>query len=299
MSWAIRQNLKAHLALFAANFIYGANYTIAKDVLQHFIQPFGFILLRVSGAVVLFGLIWFFQGQQKIEKKDRFRLLICALTGVAINQLLFFKGLSLTSPIHAAIMLTINPIAVLVLLSFTLKTMPNWKAILGIALGISGALYLILSQSTSGSVPYSISGDVLVLLNSVSYAIYLILAKPLLTKYQANTLLFFTFILGWFMVLPFGFAEFSEIPWQSIPAIDYLKITFVVFGATFLAYLFNAYGLKRVNPTGVSVYIYLQPVLATFIAISFSNDRISVLELTAALMIFTGIYFTNLSQSRH
>jgi drug/metabolite transporter (DMT)-like permease len=218
---------------------------------------------------------------------------------VAINQLLFFKGLSLTSPIHAAIMLTVNPIAVLVLLSFTFKTMPNWKAILGIALGISGALYLILRQGASEAVSYSISGDVLVLLNSVSYAIYLILAKPLLSKYQANTLLFFTFILGWFMVLPFGFAEFSEIRWQSIPAIDYLKITFVVFGATFLAYLFNAYGLKRVNPTGVSVYIYLQPVLATFIAISFSNDQLSALELTAALMIFAGIYFTNLSQSRN
>lgn len=286
--------LQAHLALLAANLIYGANYTVAKDVLKNHIAPFGFILIRVIGAFFLFMLIWLFTGREKIEKHDLKRFLLCAALGVAGNQLMFFKGLSLTSPIHAAIVLTINPIAVLLLSAFILKIKPRFTTVIGIALGLAGAWYLIGYKADSIDSFSSTEGDIYILLNSLSYAGYLIAAKPLLAKYKTNTLLFYTFGFGLLMVLPFGWNEFQLISWSTMPSIIFLETAFVVFGATFLAYQFNAVGLKSIHPTGVSVYIYLQPVLAAIIAISFGADRLTMVEIVAASLIFTGVYVTNL-----
>jgi drug/metabolite transporter (DMT)-like permease len=287
-------HFQAHLALFAANLIYGANYTIAKDVLKNHIAPFGFIFIRVLGAFILFFLIWLWNGKEKIEKRDFNRFLLCAALGVAGNQLMFFKGLSLTSPIHAAIVLTINPIAVLLLSAFILKIKPRITTILGISLGLAGAWYLIGYKADSIGSISSTEGDIYILLNSLSYAGYLVVAKPLLVKYKTNTLLFYTFGLGLLMVIPFGWQEFQMIAWNTMPTIIYWETLFVVFGATFLAYQFNAVGLKSIHPTGVSVYIYLQPVLAAIIAISFGADRLTMVEIVAASLIFTGVYVTNL-----
>lgn len=289
--------LQAHLALFAANLIYGANYTVAKDVLQNHIGPFGFILIRVLGAFFLFSTIWLFSGREKVAQQDIKRLLICAALGVAGNQLMFFKGLSLTSPIHAAIVLTINPIAVLVFSAFILKIKPRITTILGVGLGLAGAWYLIgYKADATGSVS-STEGDIYILLNSLSYAGYLIAAKPLLAKYKTNTLLFYTFGFGLLMVLPFGWHEMMVVKWSEIPVFAWWEIFFVVFGATFLAYQFNAVGLKTIHPTGVSVYIYLQPVLAAIIAISFGVDQLTMVEVVAATLIFSGVYLTQLAKN--
>ena len=158
---------KAHVALLTVAFIYGANYTIAKNVLdQNFLQPNGFILLRVMSGFVLFHMIHFLVIKEKVERKDIGLLALCGLFGIAINQLFFFKGLGATSPIHASLIMVVTPIIVLFISSVYLKERISIKKILGIAIGMLGAMFLILNGDKSNDTMSSILGDVYILINA-------------------------------------------------------------------------------------------------------------------------------------
>lgn len=281
---------QAHLYVLTANIIYGANYSIAKSITPLYIKPFGFIVLRTLVATILFWAASLFFPKEKLLRKDVWRLLSCAVFGIAINQLLFFKGLSLTSPINAGLMMISNPIFVLVLSFFFLSEQITWQKIIGIAAGISGCVVLILYGGRFSSVKSSSIGDVCILINALSYAVYLILAKPIMRKYHPVTIMKWIFLFGALMVLPFGFQEFDEVKWSSFDSNIWLGILFVVIGSTFFAYLFNTLGLVALSASVVSVYIYLQPLLAAGFALLLGKDVPHVLHLIAALLIFTGVY---------
>ena len=247
----------AHIALFIVNLIYALNYTIAKDVMPGYIEPSGFILLRVLCGVFLFYFFYFLFIKESVEKKDFFRLALCGLFGVAINQLFFFEGLNLTTPINAAIIMTVNPVLVIIISALLIGEKITVKKIIGIVLGIIGAGALILN---SGSVSFDndfFIGNILVLINATSYAIYLVLVKGLMKKYNPLTVMFFVFLFGLFFVLPFGYQDLNSINLDSFTNDIYLKILFVVVCTTFIAYLLNAFALKSLNPSIVSIYIYI------------------------------------------
>ena len=283
----------AHTSLFFANLIYAINYSFAKDVMPDFIPPSGFILLRVIGAFFLFFLIYKVFIHEKLESKDLLRLVACGFFGVAVNQLFFFEGLNLSTPINASIIMTINPIIVIIISFFLLKESFGIKKIFGILIGLLGAGLLILNKGEVDLSNNLRTGNILVFINASSYAFYLVIVKPLMTKYNPITILAYVFGFGMLFVIPFGYNELSNVNWSTMPQTIFLQVIFVVFCTTFLAYLFNAFALKNLNPTTVSIYIYLQPVLASAFAIFWGVDKINSEKVVAALIIFIGVYLVS------
>ena len=256
-------------------------------------MPSGFILLRVIGALSLFALSYFLFVNEKVEKKDIFRLAICGVFGVAINQLLFFEGLNLTTPINAAIVMTINPILVILLSFLIIKEAITYRKSLGILLALAGASMLILK---GGGIDFSSNhqtGNLFVFINALSYALYLVLVKPMMEKYHPITVMFYVFGFGLLYVLPFGFTNLADVNWTIIPNTIYLEIAFVVICTGVFAYLFNSIALKQLSPTTVSIYIYLQPILATLFAIFWGVDSLDNQKIIATILIFFGVYLVS------
>lgn len=289
----MNKRLLAHLALFAANLIYGINYTVAKDVMPDYIEPLGFILVRVIGAVVLFWLCYALFYYEKVKKGDLLKLAICGLFGVAINQMLFFKGLNLTTPINAAVIMVSNPILVL-LFGIVLATERfSTKKGIGVALGALGAIVLITNGGQLSLNKEHFCGNIMVFFNASSYAVYLVLVKPLMQKYKPITVISWVFLFGILFVIPFSWSDFQAIQWATMPSGILWRVAFVVVGTTFLAYLFNIYGLKTLNPSTVSTYIYLQPVLASIVAIIASSDSLDLTKICSTVFIFLGVYLVS------
>lgn len=291
-------NIPAHLAVLGANVIYGITFTVAKDVMPEYLTPNAFILVRVTGALLLFWLLSsLLKINDKIENRDWLRLAIAGVFGVAANQLLFFQGLSLTTPINAAIIMTVNPVMVLIIAAVVLRNKITKTKTLGIVLGLSGAVLLNTYIKGEWVMPSfsneTAFGDFLVFLNATSYAIYLVIIKPVMQKYNPVTVIKWVFTFGFIYVLPFGFLQLQSIEWDSIPGFVLGEITFVVIATTFLAYLFNIYGLKKLSPSVVSIYIYLQPFLATLVALLWGRDDLNFIKIISAGFIFLGVYLVS------
>lgn len=289
----MNKTVKGHLSLLIANLIYSANYTIAKEVMPVYITPFGFILLRVIGALVFYWIVSTAFVREKIDYKDIPLFIVLGLFGVAINQLLFFKGLNITTPINASIMMISTPLLVLIVSNRILKERITSQKLLGIGIGFAGAAILILGNSSMSLSSKGWLGDLYILVNALSWGVYLVLVKPLMQKYNTITIIKWVFLFGIVFVFPFGFNELSQVNWTIIPEKIWWCIAFVVFATTCIAYILNTYALKELNPSVVSGYIYLQPVLATFIAIASDKDELTWFKIVSALLIFAGVYLVS------
>ena len=281
----------AIFALFMVQLLYGLNYTIAKLVMNgNFIKPFGFVLLRVAGATFLFWLVSLVVPQEKIERKDFFKLFIAALFGVVINMLFFFKGLEFTSPIHASAIMTITPIIILVLSAYVLGEKTTSLKIAGVVIGLIGALILTIygkSARAGDNVPL---GNVLIFLNAISYSVYVILIKKLTAKYHPFSFIKWLFLFGLIILIPFGYNELTEVQWETFtPNITY-SVLFVIIGATFGTYLLNPLALNKLKASTVGIFIYLQPAIAGLFALYIGADFIDLLKISAMVLIFTGVY---------
>ena len=228
----MNKRLLAHLALFAANLIYGINYTVAKEVMPNYIEPLGFILVRVTGAVVLFWLCYAFFYYEKVNKGDLLKLAICGLFGVAINQMLFFEGLNLTTPINAAVIMVSNPILVLLLGIFLATERFSTKKGIGVALGALGAIVLITNGGQLSLNKEHFCGNIMVFFNASSYAVYLVLVKPLMQKYKPITVISWVFF--WhYICYSFWLVGFPSHTMATMPSGILWRVAFVVVGTTF------------------------------------------------------------------
>ena len=285
--------LRVHVVLFLVNLIYGANYIIAKEVMPHYIQPFGFIMVRVICATALFLVTQAIWINEKIERRDIIRLFFCGLFGVAINQLLFFKGLNLTTPINASLVMITTPVIVLLLSTMIRIEKVSLLKIAGILLGACGAFLIIFWGKEFSLSSETLLGDLFIFLNATSYAIYLVLVKPLMTKYHPLTVVKWVFIFGTVLVVPVGLDEFKQIDWSIFPPAIWMAVFYVVLFTTFFAYLLNIFALSKVNPSLVGTYMYLQPVLASLISLAFAKDELTFLKVVAGLLIFSGVYLVS------
>ena len=288
-----KRNL-AILAALGATTIYGLNHTIAKGVMPVYIKPFGFIMLRVIGACILFWLVSLFGPGEKVERSDWGRFLICAIFGMVINMLAFFKGLDLSTPINSAVLVTTTPIIVVVLSIFLIKEKVSLSRAIGILSGLVGALFLVLyGQEIRADAPNIPLGNTLFLVNATSFALYLILAKKLVEKYQVFTLMKWLFLIGVIINAPIALPEFLEVKWTNLPFEAIWKMVFVVVGTTFCAYLFNVFALTQLKASTVSSFIYLQPVIGILFAVITGKDSLTTIKIGAALLVLLGVYLVS------
>jgi drug/metabolite transporter (DMT)-like permease len=229
----------------------------------------------------------------QVSRGDVFRFIICGAVGVAFNQLMFIKGLSLTTSIHAALLMLATPIIITFIAAWILKERLNVLKFVGLALGIGGAVNLILQKDSLQSASDILRGDIYVLINAVLYGFYLVLVRPLMEKYTALQVIRWIFTVGFFFILPFGWQEFSTTDWVALEPGHWAAIAFVVFGATFFSYLFNVYGVSVLGSSATGAYIYTQPVFAAVIAMIFMGEAFTWSKALSALLIFAGVYLAN------
>ncbi len=299
------RSVRAHLALFTVNFIYGVNYVVAKGLMPAVIGPSGFIVLRVLGAGTLF---WLMRAAlpERVPNSDLGRLFLCGFFGVALNQMMFFHGLMRTTPINASIIMVATPILVLVLSGLLIGERITWTKAVGVALGAVGALSLIALKPAGISVGASTLGDLFILINAIAYGIYLVLVKPLMRKYTAVTVMSWSFLFGAILVLPFGVGELGEVAWSTLTTPIWAALTFVVVLVTFVAYLMNTWALRYLNASVVGTYIYMQPILAavfTWLFVLIGPERLGIPgeynaalgwpQLVCAAAIFLGVHLVS------
>ena len=285
--------LKVHSALIIVNVIYAASYTISKELMPDYIGPSGFILLRILGALLMMGIYHGIFIREKVKSRmDYIAIAVCAIFGVALNMLAFFEGLSRTSPIDASLIMVVTPILVVVIGFFAREEKVNITKIIGVLMGTGAAAMLILSKGGSDKAS-TLVGDVYIFVNASSYAIFLVIARPLMKKYHPITVMFWGFVFGSIYVVPFGYTELSQAHWSMLTPSLWFAIGFTVIFTTFIAYLLNAYALKRVSSSVVSSYVYLQPVLGTFIAVYSGKYTLHLWQVAYAFMIFAGVYLVS------
>lgn len=256
-----------------------------------YLMPKAIIFLRVSVTVLVFGILHFIFPSEKVEKRDLFKLALCAVFGVAVNQILFFEGLNLSTPINASIIITVIPVLILIFSHHILKEKITTIKVLGIILGAAGALLVILSAGSGDFKSSTMLGNFLIFINAFSWALYLVLIKPLMEKYDSMTIMKWVFFFGLILIFPFTFTSFTDSSFITIPFKIWMSILFVVFGATIIAYFLNNYSLKTVSASVNGIYIYLQPLIASIVAILFGKDELTVIKTIAALLIMAGVYF--------
>ncbi|MGI8582611.1 MAG: DMT family transporter [Chitinophagaceae bacterium] len=287
--------IKAHLGLLATNFFFAINISAIKYfTAQSLAGPYGLNVVRSGVSVLLFWLLFLFSRKKiKIEKKHILRFMLCALTALAVNQMLFMKGVSYTYPIHASLLLLITPILITFIAAWILKERITWLKLIGLFLGVTGACILILSGDSTGKGHNILLGDLLIILSTVAYTIYFILVKPLMQKYSPMDVMRWTFTFGLFMILPFGWDELTLIPWEQFTVNEYMLLFMIVVPGTFLAYIFNVYGIKILNASTAGSYIYSQPVFAVIIATIFLKENLEIYKIIAGVVIFSGVYLAN------
>ncbi len=284
------KTLLVHGAIFTVALIYAANYSIMKTVTPEFIQPLGLVIVRVFSAAALF---WIITPKEYIDKKDYLKLATCALFGIALNQMFFIKGLSLTVPLNASVIMTSTPIMVLIVSSIILKEKITFLKTLGILLGFAGA-FLLFTDGGKKFEGANFWGDIFIFINALSYGIYLVLVKPLMEKYSPLTVVKWLFTFGCVFVFPFGIQDFLTVDWTAFSRNGYLSIAYIVVCTTFMTYLLNGWALKHVSPNVVGYYIYLQPILATSIAIYFRGDPLRFQSILFSCLIFIGVFLVSI-----
>lgn len=282
------------MAVLCTNLFFGANYSLVKSISPSMMGPFAINLLRVVLSLVLFWTMWLAgKTSAGIQKKDIGRFVLCALTGVAINQLLFIKGLTMTTTVHASLLMLVTPLLVTLFALWVLKESFSVFKGLGLFLGVTGAVFLIMQKETGPQAPDYLLGDVLILVNAISYSIYFILVKPLMKTYSPFHVIRWVFTIGFFMILPFGWTETAAIDWPAWEWIHYLYLAIIIVAGTFLAYIFNAYGIQHLGAGTTGSYIYTQPVFAVAIAAFLVNETLTWQKIFAAILIFCGVYLVS------
>ena len=290
---------KGHVALLAANIIWGLNAPIGKEALA-VVSATAVTAYRMLGACFAFWILSLFLPHEHVTRRDKVMLLFAALFGIVFNQGMFIYGLSLTSPVDASIITSMPPIITMILSAIFLREPITWKKVIGTVLGVSGALILIFGNSSShgGVSSGNALGDLLCLLAQVSFCIYLTLFKGLISRYSPVTVSKWLFLYASICFLPFSYNEIFAVDYLSLPFSIYWRLAFVVFGATFLSYLFMTTGQHLLRPTIISMYNYAQPVVATIVSVALGLSVFSFSIGVAVLLIFSGVYFVTQSKSR-
>ena len=295
----LKPTTRAHIAVLCTNLFFSANYSLVKMISPSLIGPFAFNVLRVVTCIVLFWTIWLFgRSAAGIRREDLGRFILCGITGVTINQMLFIKGLTMTSTIHASLLMLVTPLVVTVFALWLLKEPLTLFKVVGLLLGIGGPIFLVLQKEPGHHATNYLLGDLLILINSISYAFYFILVKPLMKNYSPLHVIRWVFTFGLPLMLPFGWNEVQTIHWGGFQLQHFLALSSAIITGTFLAYYFNAYGIQHLGAGTTGSYIYTQPVFAVLIAVIIVGETLTWQKIASGILIFGGVYLASLKKRK-
>ena len=288
------KRILALIAAIVATSIFGFNHTIAKELMPNVLSPNALLYSRVLGAAICFWFVSLFTKREKVELKDFKLIIICAIFGMGLNMITALNGLYNSTPINSSIITTLAPIFIFLISVIMLKERISRIKYAGVLIGFIGTLTLILlNEKSLENAPNINLGNFYLFINSISYALYFVLVKPLTEKYNMITIMKWLFLFSIFINIPFGLIEFTQIEWVEISSTSYIKILYVVFFTTFLVYLLNLYALKNLKATTVGMFIYLQPVIGILFAIYRGADKLTIPDISSVLLVFTGVYLVS------
>ncbi|MES2332135.1 MAG: DMT family transporter [Bacteroidota bacterium] len=289
------ENTKARAGVLLANFFFGTSVIAVKHISPSLMPPFALTAVRIVSTMLLFWSMYAVQPvKMGIAKKDFVRLLFCAVLGITMNQTFTMLGFSLTTPIHASLLLLTTPITITLLAAWFLKESLTGFKIGGLLLGISGGALLVFSRdhSTEAGAQQSL-GDLFVVLSALSYSSYVISIKPLMGKYKATHILQWVFLFGTFFSLPIGWIALGKVQWSAFDGWSWFALAYCILGATFIAYQLMNYGIKKLGASTTGSYIYTQPFFATVASMIILHESLSLPKIGAAMLIMTGVFLTN------
>ena len=291
--------LAGHLACFMAYAIFGVNIITCKDLTQgQLISPFALYTLRALGAGSLFWILSLFCPREKVEARDYIKIFAAAFTGYFVTQLTFLVALPEVTPMHCSILSAMSPIYTMFIAAVVLKEPLTWQKAGGVALSLCGIIFLILNNAGgSGASESTIWGIFLMFLNSLSFSLYLGIFKPVIQKYSVVTFMKWIFLFSAVMGLPFSFREVFSLSWTQIPPVQMWELAYLVVFATFVSYFLIPFGQKIIRPTLVSIYSYVQPIIATVLSIIIGMDILTWQKVLAAAMVFGGVVIVSRSRS--
>lgn len=290
----MKSTTKAHIAVLLTNFFFAVNYSLVKVISPSLVGAYAINIFRVGISIFLFWTIWLFGKRSvSIQRKHWGRFLFCAVAGIALNLSFFIKGLTLTSAIHASLLTLVTPILVSFFAMWILKEKFSYLKVCGLALGISGAFFLVMQKENRGAGSNYFLGDLLIFFNAIFYAAYFIAVKPLMRVYDPLFVMRWIFTIGFLMLVPIGWKDLTAIQWTSFGFTDTVILVTVAVMGTFFAYYFNVYGLQHLGAGVAGAYIYTQPVFAVLIASIFLHEALSWQKAVSAILIFSGVYLVS------
>jgi drug/metabolite transporter (DMT)-like permease len=278
--------LLVHGALFAVNLLFAINYIVSKLGMASF-DPFTFAYLRVLGAAIVMNAL--IRGAAPLSRSDFKRVVLYSLLGVVINQSMFLAGLALTSAHVAAILITAVPVFTLGAAMVFREERVTAMKVAGIALAAAGALTVVGGEGFGGATK-SLLGDLLIIGNSLAYALFLVLSKPDMARLSPQRVVARMFAIAAVLMLPIAAVPMLHLHWRAIPPGAWLSLAFVIAGPTIAAYLLNAWALAHTDSSLVAAYTYLQPVMTVVLAAMFLGEQVRPIAIVAGAMIFAGVW---------
>ncbi len=293
-----KNKLTGHIAIFSANIIFGLNIPISRMLMSQILSPYTLTFFRLSGGMILFWLISFFTRKEKVPFKDILLLFLASLFALTFNQLPYFIGLASTSPIDASIVVTMLPIVTMILAAIIIKEPITLMKAVGVIVGASGALLLVFTSHSTHIGKSNFLGNIIVFGAVTSFALYLTLFKNVIIKYSAITVMKWMFLFGTVVCFPFCYKPLMQTNFTVLTIHNYWQIAYVVIFATFLGYLFLPAGQKTLRPTTLSMYNYVQPVVASMVAVVLCIDTFGIEKALSAFLVFAGVYIVTQSKSK-
>lgn len=292
--------ISGHIACLAAYAIFGFNIIVCKDLTGgHLISPLGIFTIRSIGAGLLFWALSLFLPKEKVDRKDYIKIFAASFLGFFMTQITFLVAIPEVTPMHCSILSAMSPIYTMFIAAIVLKEPLTWKKGGGVLLSLCGIIFLILNNAGTGGVSESsLRGLLLMFLNSLSFSLYLGIFRPLIDKYSVVTFMKWIFLFSTLMSLPFTFREVLGFGWTRIPSAQLWELGYLVVFATFVSYFLIPFGQKRIRPTLVSMYSYVQPIIATIISICIGMDQLTWQKVMAAFMVFAGVFVVSRSKAK-
>lgn len=289
-----------HTACFLAYAIFGLNIVICKDLTgSHIFSPLALFSIRSACACALFWLISLLFPREKVDVKDFPKIFLAAFLGYFCCQLSFLMAIPQVTPMTSSIVSSLSPIYTMFIAAIAIKEPITFKKAGGVLVSFAGMLLLVLGgMNSSGVQENSVQGVLLLIVNGLSFALYLGIFKPLISKYNVCTFMKWIFLFSTLMSLPFTSSELVQVNWSAIPSRILLELGFLVFFATFVSYYLIPYGQKRLRPTLVSMYAYVQPIIATAISVCIGMDNLSWQKILSAVLVFSGVVIVSRSRKR-